>query len=102
MVCIYKLVLSLVQAWVFHHFLGMGSKDVWEGYLENQYPRAMFFLPLSGLGTSDNYKTHLDTLDLTRVVIAPYGAHRQARLFQQVSLYSGWLRCGDRMVRYLS
>jgi len=35
--------------------------------------------------------------------MAPYGKHRQARPFEQVSLYSGcgWLRCGDRMVRYL-
>jgi hypothetical protein len=102
MVCIYKLVLYLVQAWVFHHFPGMGSKDVWEGYLENQYPRAMCFLPLSGLGTIDNYITHLDALDLTRVVMVPYGAHRQASPFQQISLYSGWLRFGERMVRYLS
>jgi hypothetical protein len=101
MVCIYKLVLSLVQAWVFHHFPGIGSKDVYEGYLENQYPRTMCFLPLSGLGTLDNYRTHLDALDLMRVVMAPYGAHCQASLFQQVSLDSRWLRCGDRMVKYL-
>jgi len=32
-----------VQAWVFHHFPGMGSKDVWEGYRENHYPSAMLF-----------------------------------------------------------
>jgi len=34
--------------------------------------------------------------------MAPYGDDRQARPFERVSLYSGWLRCGDRMVRYLS
>jgi hypothetical protein len=33
--------------------------------------------------------------------MAPYGEHRQARPFERVSLYSRWLRCGDRMVRYL-
>ena len=33
--------------------------------------------------------------------MAPYGDHRQARPFERVSLYSGWLRYGDRMVRYL-
>ena len=49
----------------------------------------------------DNYKNHLDAMDLTRVVIAPYGDHRAARRFEQVSLYSGWLRYEDRMVRYL-
>jgi len=93
--------LSLVQAWVYQHFPGMGSKDVWAGYRENRHPRTMLFIPLSGLGTPDNYRNHLDVLDLTRVVIAPYGDHRQARPFDWVSLYSGWLRYGDRMVRYL-
>jgi hypothetical protein len=63
--------------------------------------RDAFFLPLSGLGTVDNYINYLDALDLTRVAMAPYGAHRQARQFERVSLYSGWLRCGERMVRYL-
>jgi len=33
--------------------------------------------------------------------MAPYEKHHQARPFEQVSLYSGWLRCGDRMMRYL-
>ena len=93
--------LSLVQAWVFQHFHGIGSKDVWAGYRENHYPCAMLFSPLSCLGTSDNYRNHLDALDLKRVVMAPYGDHRQACPFERVSLYFRWLRCGDRMVRYL-
>ncbi|XP_024626894.1 protein MAIN-LIKE 2-like [Medicago truncatula] len=93
--------LTLLQAWVFHHFPGMGSKDVWEKYVENQYPRAMLFLPLSGLGTMDHYINYLDALDLTRVVMAPYGEHRQAHQFERVSLYSEWLRFGEHMVRYL-
>jgi len=63
----------------------MGSKDVWDGYRENHYPRAMLFLPLSGLGTVDNYRNHKDGLDLTRVAMAPYGEHRQARQFERVS-----------------
>jgi len=93
--------LSFVKAWVYQHFPGMGSKDAWAGYRENQYPRAMLFISLSGLGTPDNYINHLDVLDLTRVVMAPYGEHRESRQFERVSLYSGWLRYRDRMVRYL-
>jgi len=61
----------------------------------------MLFIPLSGLGTPDNYINHLDKLDLSGVVMAPYGDHLQARPFERVSLYSGWLRYGDHMVRYL-
>jgi len=34
-----------------------------------------FFLPLSGLGIVDNYRNHLDALDLTRVAMTPYGEH---------------------------
>jgi hypothetical protein len=79
---------------VFQHFPGMGSKDVWAGYQENQYPRAMLFIPPSSLGIPDNYINNLDAL-------APYGDHRQARPFDRVSLYSGWLRYGDCMARYL-
>jgi len=93
--------LSLLQAWVYQHFQGMGSKDTWAGYREDQYPRTMLFLPLSGLGTPDNYRNRLDRLDLSGVVMAPYRDHREARPFEWVSLYSKWLRYGDRMVRYL-
>jgi len=87
---------------VYQHFQGMGSNDVWAPYREDRDPRAMLFVPLSGLGTPDNYRNHLDRLDLSGIVMAPYGEHCEARPFERVSLYSGWLRYGDRMVRYLS
>jgi len=93
--------LSLLQAWVYQHFRDMGNKDVWEGYRENIHPRAMLFVPQSGLGTLDQYKNHLDALDLSGVVMAPYGEHHQSCLFERVSLYYGWLKYGSRMVRYL-
>jgi len=35
--------LSLVHAWVFQHFQGMGRKGVCAGYIENRDPRAMLF-----------------------------------------------------------
>jgi len=93
--------LSLLQAWVFQHLQGMRSKDVWSGYQEEQHPRAMRFIPLSGLGKTDNYKNLLDRLDLSGVVMAPYGLHRQVRPFERVSLFTGWLRYGDRQLRYM-
>jgi len=76
--------LSFVQAWVYQHFPSMGSKDAWAGYWENQYPRVMLFIPLSDLGTPDNYRNHLDALDLTRVVMTPYGDHREIRPFDRL------------------
>jgi len=59
----------------------------------------MLFVLMSGLGTIDNYRNLLDRLDLSGVVMALYGEHRQVRPFQRVSLFTGWLRYGDRTVR---
>jgi len=61
----------------------------------------MLFIPLFGLGTTDNYRNLLDRLDLSGVVMAPYGEHRQARPFDRVNLFTGWLKYGDRAVRYM-
>jgi len=93
--------LSLLQAWEYQHFQGMRSKDVWAVYLEHRDPRAMLFVPLSSLGTTDNYINLLDRLDLSGVVKAPYGEHRPARPFDRVSLFTGLLRYGGRIVRYM-
>jgi len=92
--------LSLLQAWVYQHFQGMGSKDVWSRYQEH-HPHTMLFILLHGLGTTYNYRNLLDRLYLTGVVMAPYGEHRQARAFEWVSLFTGWLRYGDHQVRYM-
>jgi len=93
--------LSLLQARVYHHLQDIGSKDVWASYWVWD-PRAILFVPRAGLGTSGNYIDHLDRLDLSGVVTAPYEEHREACPFERVSLYSGWLRYASRMVRYLS
>jgi len=61
----------------------------------------MLFAPRMGLSTPDEYRAHMDALDLSGVVMTPYVEHRHACPFEQVSLYSGWLRYGNRMVRYL-
>jgi len=37
----------------------------------------LLFVPQYDLGTPDQYINHLDALDLSGVVMAPYGEHRQ-------------------------
>jgi len=91
---------SLLQAGVYQHFQGMGNKDAWAGYREDRYPRAMLFVPLSG--TPDNYRNHLDRMDLSFVAMTPYGEHREAHPFERVNLFIGWPRYGDRTVKYMS
>jgi len=94
--------LSLLQAWIYQHFRGIGSKDAWDGYQDDMHPRAMLFAPQISLPTLDSQRGHLNVLDLTSVVMALYGEHSQACPFERVSHYSGWLRYVNRMVRYLS
>jgi len=94
--------LSLLQHWVYQHFRGIESKDVWSGYRDDQHPCAMLFVPHVGMSTPDEYRGHLDELDLLGVVMAPYGEHRQTCSFERISLYSGLLKNGNRKVRYLS
>jgi len=50
--------LSLLQAWVFQHFQGMGSKDVWASYRGHRDPRTMLFVPLSGLAQQTTTETY--------------------------------------------
>jgi hypothetical protein len=78
--------LSLLQAWVHQHFRGIGSKDACGGYRDDQHPRAMLFAPWVGLSTLDSYRGHLDALNLSGVVMTPYGEHRQTCPFERVSL----------------
>jgi hypothetical protein len=55
---------------VYQHFRGIGNKDVWGGYREHQHPRAMLFAPRVGLSAPDEYRGHLDQLDLAGIVMA--------------------------------
>jgi hypothetical protein len=52
---------------VYQHFRGIGSKDVWGGYRDDQHPCAMLFAPRVCLSTPDSYRGHLDALDLSGV-----------------------------------
>lgn len=61
----------------------------------------MFFEPRMCLSTPNEYRAHMDAMDPSGVVMAPYADHHEACPFERVSLYSGWLRYGNRMVRYL-
>jgi hypothetical protein len=100
-VCLYiNMWLSLLQAWIYQHFRGIGSKDARGGY-RGEYPRPMLFAPRMGLSTPDEYRKHMDMLDLSAVVMTPYVEHRVSCPFDRVSLYFGWLRYGNRMVKYL-
>jgi hypothetical protein len=47
-----------------------------------------FFIPRAGLGTPDEYKNHLDGLDLSGIMMHPYRDHHQVCPFERVSLYT--------------
>jgi len=98
---IYLYVVVFVACLNLSAFMAIGSKDAWGGYQED-YPRAMLFASRFGLSTPNSYIGHVDVLDLSGVVMAPYEEHREACPFEPVSLYSGWLGYSNRTMRYLS
>jgi len=61
----------------------------------------MLFAPQMSLSTPYEYITHMDALDLSGVVMAPYTEHCEACPFERVNLYSRWLIYGPHMMSYL-
>ncbi|RHN74995.1 hypothetical protein MtrunA17_Chr2g0316371 [Medicago truncatula] len=66
----------------------MGIKDVWGGYRKHQHSHAMMFVPLKGMFAPDEYRDHLDQLDMASIFMAPYAEHHVVCLFEQTGLYS--------------
>jgi len=67
----------------------MGNKDLCGGYRERQHPHAMMFVPLRGMSALDEYRKHLDQLDLAIVTMAPYNEHHVVCPFESIWIYSG-------------
>lgn len=83
----------LSQGWVFEHFPAMGCRSLDTDYIE-EAPRASRWRAGRGPGQVVGYRTALDDLTLEDVCWTPYTAHREARPFQLISLFSGYIRWG--------
>jgi hypothetical protein len=45
----------------------MGARDAWGGYRDHQHPHTLMYLPLRGMSSPNEYRQHLDQLDLVGV-----------------------------------
>ena len=90
-----------MQAWIFHRFQALGSKEHWEGYMEDLHPQTRLYVPSKGDRFAAKTRAYLDHIDLGMVEMHPYLDHRQTVVLDPICLYSGWLRSGRHMVRYL-
>lgn len=92
--------MTLLQAWIFEHFPTMGCRHLTEDYSEDQ-PRARRWTPTRGGGRVSPHRRELDELTMGGVCWMPYGAHRGHRPLEEVSMFSGYIRCGRWMYAHL-
>ncbi|XP_027940573.1 uncharacterized protein LOC114194505 [Vigna unguiculata] len=91
---------TLVQAWIYEHFLGMGNRDIVPTYQEVQ-PRAARYVTGRHNSTVKAVRLQLDNLTHAGVIWNPYEAHRITRPFESITLFSGFIRLGASMHRHM-
>ncbi|XP_045822299.1 protein MAIN-LIKE 1-like [Trifolium pratense] len=92
--------MTLLQAWIIQHFPSLCGQVENERYIEAQ-PAANKFLPKKGQNNVEGYRSALDRMLTFDIHWNPYDNHRVTRPFEEISFYSGWIRCGPMIVRYL-
>ncbi|KAH1246627.1 Protein MAIN-LIKE 2 [Glycine max] len=88
--------ITLLQCWIYKHFLSIGSALAAEDYDERR-PCACRWTSGKALSVS-MYRRCLDRLTHDVVCWIPYGDHRSFREFEVISLFFGHLRWGSLMV----
>ena len=88
-----------MQTWIYEHFPGIGARVVVDDYQESA-PRASRWV--TGLTSPVlQYRRKLDSLTGVDVCWSPYEEHRVARQFEDISLFSGYLRWGPLFHRHM-
>ncbi|XP_028206320.1 protein MAIN-LIKE 1-like [Glycine soja] len=92
--------LTLLQCWIYEHFLSMHQFVIDDAYEETS-PRASRWLMtkahMKGI-TGASYRAHCDSLSITNVCWLPYSDHRGVRGFELISSFQGQLRWGPMVV----
>ncbi|PNX92794.1 serine/threonine-protein phosphatase [Trifolium pratense] len=91
--------MTLLQAWIHAHFLGICGRIEVGKYDESQ-PAAMKYISTKG-STISTYRSMLDRTLGCDITWAPYSEHRGVRPLEDICFYSGWLKCGPTIVMYL-
>ncbi|CAJ2659463.1 unnamed protein product [Trifolium pratense] len=94
-----KYFIDLDQAWIYDYFVDTeGSLDT---QYEQQYPRATKYDSTKGQSSHMAMRKMMDRLLPHDITWTPYKDHRDICTFEDITLYSGWIRCGLIKVRYL-
>ncbi|XP_068498257.1 protein MAINTENANCE OF MERISTEMS-like [Phaseolus vulgaris] len=91
---------TLVQAWIYEHFSGMGRRDINPSY-DEVHPRAARYIVAHQICAVGDVRVQLDGLTHDDVIWTPYEDHRLNRLFETIYLFSSHLRLGNLSQRHM-
>ena len=92
---------KITQAWIYEHFSSIGRRDVNSRY-HQVMPRAARYVVGWHISSFIDIRAHLDRLTYSDVIWAPYASHRSVRPFELISLFTGFIRYGTTVQKYLS
>ena len=88
-----------MQAWIYEYFPGVGPRIIVDEYQESS-PRARRWVT-GRTDTALHYRRKLDGITGVDVCWRPFENHRVVRPFEQISLYSGYIRWGPIFHRHM-
>ncbi|XP_045798015.1 protein MAINTENANCE OF MERISTEMS-like [Trifolium pratense] len=91
--------MTLLQVWIYDYFVDTGGSL--DTQYEQQYPQATKYDPTKGQSIHMSMEKMMDRLLPYDITWTPYKDHRDVCPFEDIALYSGWIRCGPIKVRYL-
>ncbi|XP_068471118.1 uncharacterized protein [Phaseolus vulgaris] len=91
---------TLVQAWIYEHFLGMERRDINPSY-DEVHPRATRYIVAHQICTVGDVWVQLDGVTHDDIIWTPYEDHRLRRPFETIYLFSGHLRLGSLSQRHM-
>ncbi|KOM32220.1 hypothetical protein LR48_Vigan01g177600 [Vigna angularis] len=92
--------ISQGRNWIYEHFPTMGRRRLVSSYDETT-PRAARWQSPRQSSTLAEIRSQLDGLTYSGVVWHPYEGRRGICPFFGICMYSGWIRIGDILSRYL-
>nr|XP_004516315.2 protein MAIN-LIKE 2-like [Cicer arietinum] len=93
--------MALLQCWIYEHFPRICKRGD-RGAVPAHLPRACRWIAKHAVeGGLVTYRQRLDGLLLEDVVFTPYDDDRANHPFEDISMFSGYLRCGGVSVPYL-
>ncbi|XP_068484433.1 protein MAINTENANCE OF MERISTEMS-like [Phaseolus vulgaris] len=91
---------TLIQAWIYEHFSGMGRRDINPSY-DDVHPRAARYIVAHQICAVGDVRAQLDGVTHDDIIWTLYEDHRLSRPFETIYLFSGHLRLGSLSHRHM-